>query len=255
MISLDAQPLLRRPVVAAIDSGTFDMKTAMTTARSMVAPPSRVRPMTIDSGMLSRMIPSTIARGELSSGAFHALAPGPAHPIDEQVADVERHGAGSKTHSDPEPPSLEDLERFLDEVVRDSAEQNARAEGHGQTERLARDLETQADRATKEQRGRGAKAPRERPDHQLEVYPGHWSAAPNVPALLADGCVPHCLAIDRRRCSASAVGTPTRPGRASSRVTGGEGSFLAVLSVPRVAARYRHTGLPHCVRAPLKRQR
>jgi hypothetical protein len=60
-------PALDRPVVAATASGRFDRKTAASTATLTPSPVRRLSPITIDSGMPSSTIPSTIARGEPSA--------------------------------------------------------------------------------------------------------------------------------------------------------------------------------------------
>ena len=57
-------PLLTRPLVDEIDSGRLEMKTAARYA-APTAPPSKiVRPITIDSGIPSSTVPSTMASGE-----------------------------------------------------------------------------------------------------------------------------------------------------------------------------------------------
>ena len=58
------QPPLARPLVAEIDSGRLEMKTAARYA-APTAPPSKiVRPITIDSGTPSSTLPSTMASAE-----------------------------------------------------------------------------------------------------------------------------------------------------------------------------------------------
>ena len=64
MILRDAQPPDRSPVVAAIASGRFDRNTAAITATLTPVPSSSPRPITADSGMPSRTMPSTIASAE-----------------------------------------------------------------------------------------------------------------------------------------------------------------------------------------------
>ena len=61
------QPASARPLVAPIASGRFERKTATSMATLTLPPSSSVRPITTDSGIPSRTIPSTIARAVPSS--------------------------------------------------------------------------------------------------------------------------------------------------------------------------------------------
>ena len=64
MIRPRFQPPADRPVVAAIASGRFERNTAAITATLTPVPSSKPSPITADSGMPSRTIPSTIARAD-----------------------------------------------------------------------------------------------------------------------------------------------------------------------------------------------
>ena len=86
-----AMPACWSPVVAAIDSGRFDRKTAAITATLTLPPSIRLTPITIPSGIPSSTVPSTIARGLPSACCPpERFRSDSAHAVDVEVAERRR---------------------------------------------------------------------------------------------------------------------------------------------------------------------
>src|SRR6478609_8024055 len=101
MIQPVERPDALSPVVADIDSGMFDRKTAATIATPTPLPPSRLMPIAADSGMPSSSAPSTRA-APLEAAAAEGAAPEGAAPEGAASPDprgfaVSAVGAGSRT--------------------------------------------------------------------------------------------------------------------------------------------------------------
>ena len=90
-----------------------------------------------------------------------------ADSIDEQVARVEDHRSRDETESDAS-SSAGLVERLLDELERDGADQNAAAECHNHAERSLSDGETESECAANDQGRRGGEAVCERSEHVPE---------------------------------------------------------------------------------------
>ena len=162
----------REPVVAAIASGRFERNTAASTATLTPAPSSSPSPITADSGMPSRTIPSTIARAEPAPAvAAHLLAVLAAHPVDEHVADEEHQGACREPEREAAVPRR-GLEGLRHELVGDGADQDAGAERHDQAEQALADREHESEDSAEDQRRAGKNTPEKCRPHQTAASDG-----------------------------------------------------------------------------------
>ena len=157
--------------MAAIASGRFERNTAASTATLTPAPSSSPSPITADSGMPSRTIPSTIASAEPAPAVPpHLLAPLAAHPVDERVADEEGQRAGGEPEREAAAPRR-GLEGLRYELVGDGADQDAGAERHDQAEQPLPDRQHERQSAAEDQRRAGEEAPEERAPHADGIVP------------------------------------------------------------------------------------
>ena len=158
-------PALERPVVAAMASGRFEKKTAASTAALTPSPARRPRPITIDSGMPSSTIPSTIARARATRLlATRPLAAFAAEPVDQRVTDREHRAPREQPESDAA-ASVTRLERLADELVGDRADENPGPERHDQAQRPVGNANTERDQATQDQGRARKRSPGERLSH------------------------------------------------------------------------------------------
>jgi hypothetical protein len=92
----------------------------------------------------------------------------PTQAVDQQLADEEHRRAGEEANRDTT-VTRRRLERLVNELVGDRADQDARAERHDQTEHAATDRESAGDGATDHERQAGDEPPHERLAHQVAV--------------------------------------------------------------------------------------
>ncbi len=178
-----AQPAFASPLLAAIASGTLDRATATRKAALTLPLTTIVRPSTIDSGIPSSTIPSTIASAEPSAcRPAGMLAVAAADSVDEQVARVEDHGPRDEAESDAA-STARLVERLLDELERDGADQNAAAEGHDHAERPLSDGEPEREGAAHDQGRGGGEAPCEGSEHRAGIITGRADAETAVSIL------------------------------------------------------------------------
>src|SRR6185436_4568823 len=104
-------------------------------------------------------------RGAAGLLAGRALAAGAAHAVDQPVADEEDQRPDQQSECDPAFPGR-GVERLLDELERDGADQHAGAEGHDQPQHAPLDADPERDEAADDERRARDQPPEERCAHQ-----------------------------------------------------------------------------------------
>ena len=128
-------------------------------------PSSNPSPITADSGMPSRTIPSTIARAVPAPGARRMLlrSSPPIRSINASPTKKVRAPAESPRARLPVP--ADGLERFRDELVGDGADQDTGPERHDPAEPALPDREHEGEDSPEDERGAREQAPAERRSH------------------------------------------------------------------------------------------
>ena len=163
-----AQPACASPVLAAIASGTFESATAMRKAALTLPLTTTVSPSTIDSGMPSSTMPRTMASAEPAAWRPPEClrSEPPIRSMRESPAKKVRDPAQRPRATASFPAGL--VERFLDELEGDCADQDTAPEGHDHAERPLSHRVTECKGPADDQGRGGDKAPSERSQHRFE---------------------------------------------------------------------------------------